>query len=161
MELVPQDQLKKTYRMTIFIGFAMIVSVFFYALMAEFLKANSDFLPQSRFTYEREVLKYVLLAVAIAEFLLIWFIRKIILSGNPKDIAQKISRLQISSIVTFCLCESVAVYGLLVFFLTKDSMDFYIFLLLSLIYFAFYFPRYSQWEEWIKASEGRNYGANS
>jgi hypothetical protein len=57
-----------------------------------------------------------------------------------------IQQLAVSSIITFALCEAVAIYGLVLFFIAGNSADFYIFMMLLLIYFAVYFPRYSQWE---------------
>jgi hypothetical protein len=61
-----------------------------------------------------------------------------------------VQRLVSSSVVTFIFCNLIAVLGLTLFFMGWDSADFYVFFLFSLASFAVYFPRYSQWEEWVR-----------
>jgi hypothetical protein len=56
-----------------------------------------------------------------------------------------------ATVITYALCESIAIYGLILFLIGGSRFDFYTFLILSLIYFAAYFPRHHQWEEWVKA----------
>ncbi|MBI5199345.1 MAG: hypothetical protein HZA09_04935 [Nitrospirae bacterium] len=152
------DELKRGYRIATIIGIAMIASVFIYAFVVEFIK--KEFTPFVGFFpfSEAGVLKYILLGITISEFFLIRFIRNLILSGRGAMSASyqtgqssaSIQRLITMSIITYALCESVAIYGLVLFFLAGDSLDFYTFMFISLIYFAMYFPRYSQWEGWVK-----------
>lgn len=58
-------------------------------------------------------------------------------------------------IVTYALCEAPALFGLVLFFLGRNPSDFHIFQLISLFFFAAYFPRFSQWEEWYRRQQGR------
>jgi hypothetical protein len=46
-----------------------------------------------------------------------------------------------------------AVYGLVLFLIQGDTTDFYLFLMISLIYFTIYFPKYEKWEEWVRERE--------
>jgi uncharacterized membrane protein YbhN (UPF0104 family) len=41
--------------------------------------------------------------------------------------------------------------GLVLFFLSGRAQDFYVLLIVSVILFVMYFPRYVNWEEWIKS----------
>lgn len=151
------DELKKAYRIVVIIGIAIVVSVFAYAVVVEYIKATQK--PFKGFAPfpEVEFLRYLFFGLAAMQFFLIRFIRGFILSkkdmtaqftqGKP---SVSIQQLTVSSIITFALCEAVAIYGLILFFIAGNSIDFYIFLIISLIYFAVYFPRYSQWEEEMK-----------
>jgi hypothetical protein len=47
----------------------------------------------------------------------------------------------------------VVIYGLMLFLMGGRSSDFYFFMALSLVFFAVYFPRYGQWEEWVSERE--------
>jgi len=61
----------------------------------------------------------------------------------------KAYRLLIADIVTAALCESVAIYGLVMFLLVRQIADFYTLVFISLAYFLYFFPRYSQWKNTI------------
>ena len=55
-----------------------------------------------------------------------------------------------AAVITYALCETPAIFGLVLFFLGRNSSDFYLFMLCSLFYFAVYFPKFSRWEEWYR-----------
>lgn len=152
------EELKKGYRITVIIGIAMIASVFVYAVIVELIKSGSiPFKGVPPFP-EFEILRYVFFGIAIFTFFIIRFIRGIVLSNKDTmpQLAQDqpssllVQKLVMASVITCAFCESVAIYGLILFFIAGNSIDFYILMILSLIYFAVYFPRYSQWEEWSK-----------
>ena len=157
------DDLRKAYRTAVFIGLAMLASLVVYAVAAELIKEqNAPFggfspLPPDVFS----TLRYALMGVAAVEFLVIRLLNTLMLSGKVPlrnsamtvQFAPGVQRLVGASIVTYALCESVAIYGLVLFFIQGNSSDFYLFLALSLFYFVIYFPRYGTWEEWIAEQE--------
>lgn len=157
MEMNPVDELKRGYRTTFITGITIIASVFVYAAIVELIKIR--FAPFEGFSPfpEIEILRYVFLGIAIVEFFLVRFLRNLTLSGKTpiqrtsqeSPLSSFIQRLATTSIMIYAICESVAIYGLVLFLLAGSSLDFYAFMVLSLIYFAIYFPRYNQWEEWI------------
>jgi len=53
------------------------------------------------------------------------------------------------SLATNLLCETVAISALSLFSLTRNPLDFYPLMVLSLTLFAYFFPRYAQWKEWV------------
>lgn len=159
METKPVDELKKGYRVAIIIGIAMIGSLFIYAAIVEFIKINyKSFKGFSPFP-EVEILRYIFFGITIAEFFLIGFIKKFILSRevtdennpNQRAFSPRIQRLLTTAIVTYAICESIALYGFVLFLIGGSSFDFYIFMVISFIFYVGYFPRYLQWEEYLSS----------
>jgi len=139
------EELKRVYRLAMILGIAMISCLFIYAFIVEFIKVNVNInLPSSMV----DLLRYLFFGIAIGEFLLIKFLRSRMVSGAPSP--AKIQKLLSMTILTYALCESVAIYGLILFLVGGRRFDFYSFMILSLIFFAIYFPRYAQWEEWLR-----------
>lgn len=156
------EELRKAYRMTAFIGLAMMASLVVYTVVVELIKKqNEPFGGYAPLPDEIATLRYALLGVAVVEFFVIRLLNKLMLSGNvplqssPTIVrfAPQVQRLVSASIVTYALCESVAIYGLVLFLIQGNSSDFYLFLILSLFSFSIYFPKYSTWEEWIAEQE--------
>jgi hypothetical protein len=51
------------------------------------------------------------------------------------------------TLVCLALAESIAVYGLILFLLGREPLDFYFFLLVSLLSFTLAFPRLDRWRQ--------------
>jgi|GEM_PF-716825 len=146
------------------IGASLICSVLIYAIVVELIKKQSA--PFSGYAPLPDVigiLRYTMLGVVAAQFFLVRYINKVILSRKPmtfftetNSLLKKImtySRLIIGTVIVYALCESVAIYGLILFLIQGESIDFYLFMTISLSYFAVFFPRYNRWESWIKARD--------
>jgi hypothetical protein len=140
--------LKARYLAVNFIGLAMIASVFVYAGVVELLKWQlapfAGFAKLDPGTVA--LLKYAFLALAAAQFGVIKAVQKIL----P---ASSVEKLSLTAIITFALCESVAVLGLVLFVLAGNSLDFYIFMVISLGFFTLFFPKYDQWEQRLRADK--------
>jgi len=151
-------QLKARYLTANFIGLALIGSVFLYAVVVQVLIWTLA--PFSGFASlepgQAQVLKYVFMALALGHFFLIKFMQKMLAAGT-------VARLFQAAVVTFALSEAVAVFGLVLFLLTGNSLDFYLFMFLSLFYFWFFYPKYQDWEAQMQAppaSRGREASKN-
>jgi F0F1-type ATP synthase membrane subunit c/vacuolar-type H+-ATPase subunit K len=145
------EELRRGYRLATIIGIAMISCLLIYAFIVEFIKVNVNIninLPSSMV----DLLRYLFFGIAIVEFFLIRFLRSHMISGPPS--AAKIQKLLSMTIFTYALCESVAIYGLILFLIGGRRFDFYSLMILSLIFFAIYFPRYAQWEESLQKEAG-------
>jgi F0F1-type ATP synthase membrane subunit c/vacuolar-type H+-ATPase subunit K len=161
METRSAADLQKAYKVTVVIGVVMIGTLFIYAGIVEFLKTQSSTFKE--FGTAPDVvalLRYVLLGVAIVEFFAILYMKKAMLSAEAGVQQTSVvgpfgseGQLVTAAIVTFALCESVAIYGLVLFLLGRSTTDFYLFLLISLFYFGIFFPRYGSWEEWMQGRE--------
>ena len=136
------QQLKIRYLRVNFVGLAMIGSVFIYALVVEVLKRTlAPFAGFGGFTpAQAQMLKYLLVALAFANFFIIKIIQKVLGAGSTEKLIR-------ATVVTFALCEAVSLFGLALFLLDGNAMDFYTFMFLSLFYFWLFFPKYQDWED--------------
>lgn len=144
-----REDLDKTYRTAVIVGIAMIGSVVACVAIAELIRAGViggyEF-PMSRDDFVYQAVKYALLGLSCFDLLFIKIIGSIILSGHG---ARSANRLMTKSIVAMAICESVAIYGLVLFLLAGSRFDLYLFTLVSLIFFGVFFPRYHRWERWL------------
>jgi hypothetical protein len=134
--------LKARYLAVNFIGLAMIAAVFVYAGVVELIKWQwAPFAGFARLDPRTVgLLKYAFLALAAAQFGIIKVVQKIVPAKSTDNLPQ-------AAIITFALCEAVAVLGLVLFLLTGNAMDFYILMTISLGFFYLFFPKYDQWEQ--------------
>jgi len=140
--------LKARYLAVNFIGLVMIASVFVYAGVVELLKWKlAPFVGFAKLDPDTvALLKYAFLVLAAAQFGVIKAVQKILPTRSGDN-------LSLTAIITFALCESVAVLGLVLFLLAGNSMDFYIFMVISLGFFTLFFPKYDQWEQRLRAGD--------
>ena len=138
--------LKARYLVVNFIGLAMIAAVFVYAGVVELIKWHMA--PFTGFaTLDPQtvaLLKYAFLAMAAAQFGVIKAVQKFLPARSVDNLSQ-------AAVITFALCEAVAVLGLVLFLLAGQGLDFYIFMVISLGFFTLFFPKYDQWEQRLRA----------
>jgi hypothetical protein len=141
-------ELKKRYLAINLIGLVMIGSVFLYVVIVEVIKRV--FAPFAGFATvdnnTANLIKYVFIFLTFANYFIIKAIQK-------KILTQSLTNLPQAAIITFAFCESVAVFGLVLFLLTGSTLDFYTFFAVSLFFFYIFYPRYEQWEK-LLSSEG-------
>lgn len=134
--------LKRKYLAINLIGLVMIASVFIYALLVEIIKRY--FAPFTGFASLSgqlvDIFRYILLMIAILHFFLIRIIQK-------KYASPPAANLPLAAIITFTLCESVAIYGLVLFLLAGNPANYYIFMTISVLFFYIFFPKYDHWEK--------------
>ena len=141
--------LGRHYRVSRTIGAAMIASLLVYAVVVEMVRARfAPFEGFARFP-QWEVLRYVFVGLAVADAVLVRILKARLLAARPAGVAPG-AALQMASIVTFALCEAVGVFGFVLFLVTGSAVDFYFFLVLSLLLFGIHFPRWDQWQEWAR-----------
>jgi hypothetical protein len=152
-----ETNLRNAQKGALIISFAFIFSLVIYAGLAEFFLGDLD--PGKGFS-GLSFLRYILMAAAAVEVVLMVIIKNRILSGEFKfmqqpgsekdspgpDEAEFINRLRSAHIITYALCESIAIYGLILFMLGKDKTEFYAFLGISLFLMLVHFPKYDDWK---------------
>lgn len=157
-----ENALKKAYRSNGIIGGAMIFSVFVYAAAVELLKRHAS---PNFHTSAAEIVGYIFFLVSLFNMYLIPFLRNRILStsgrdpstpASPSAFARALKKVCTASLVSLLLCNAISLYGLVLFLLTWNYKHFYGFMLLSLLFFGFYFPRYDQWREWMEKMLGKD-----
>jgi F0F1-type ATP synthase membrane subunit c/vacuolar-type H+-ATPase subunit K len=166
MRQTVNDDLRRAYRTTAFIGLAMMACLVVFAAVVEFIKSrHAPFRGYSPLPDAIGTLRYAFLCAVAVEFFAIRSLNRLILYGRAplRDapagrFAPEVQRLVSASIVAYVLCESVAVYGIVLFLIQGNSGDFYLFLVLSLFSFSTYFPRYGAWKTWVAEREQERAG---
>jgi F0F1-type ATP synthase membrane subunit c/vacuolar-type H+-ATPase subunit K len=152
--------LRKAYRTTVNIGLVMMAGLVVFAIVVELIKKQhatfNGFAPLSADAFT--TLRYALLTFAAVEFFVIRMVNKAVLSAKALETrtasaAAPFAQLMSAAIVTFALCESVALCGLVLFLIQGDTTDFYLFLMISVGYFTIHFPKYAKWEAWMRERE--------
>lgn len=126
----------------------MLASLAFYAMVIEIMKTNR--LPPPPFAGDDPtVLRYLFFAVGLAMLVMARGARARMLAVSTGASEERVGagRLQIATIVSLAICEAIAVLGLVLFFLTGRSGDFYLFLAVAVLGFILNFPRWRHWEE--------------
>jgi hypothetical protein len=132
----------------------MVGGIFIYLFLVELFKSEVPFLQKDSSSPEVMPIKYFLLSFAALTPFLIWFVRSQILCGRAGKSFKNVSkRLLVCSLATNLLSETVAITALSLFFLTRNPLDFYPLMVLSLVLFAYFFPRYTEWKEWEEKVE--------
>jgi F0F1-type ATP synthase membrane subunit c/vacuolar-type H+-ATPase subunit K len=145
-----ENKLGQAHRATVILAVAMIASVFIYAGIVELLPRLP---PSSEPPAEPgtvELFRKIFRGLALANFLaLAW------LGGRARrpvgEPHARLARLKTLTTVGLALAESIALYGLVTFFLSRDPIDFYYLLLVSLLSFIVVFPRHDRWRETLNA----------
>lgn len=154
---ISDEEIKKEYKVIKKIGIAMVAAVFVYAVTVEIIKKyHAPFHGFHQPFSGYNILRIGLLIYAIVEFLILKKLRGS--SYRPvRPGSTVLGRYRAKAISLFSGCLSMCVLGLILFILAGNSLDFYFFFILSLIYFWIFFPRYAQMENWTRMQmEGLN-----
>ena len=144
------DETRFMFRRTVAIGAAICVSLLAYAALVEIMRAvmkpfhGALPVPLGKVQTVRIAIYGVAVAVLIAMRLARGRLFRAAPGEAPKTILMRLMRM---SVLTFVLAEIPALLGVLLFFATGLTLDFYILLAVSLVLEFMYFPRRAQWEE--------------
>jgi hypothetical protein len=145
-----RDELVRHLRTVSLVGVSIIVSLFLYLGVEEFIRAR--FRPFHGFVAVTDLqrLRYAFFALAIVAVILVRILRQALLRRTPGDDPRTaLHRLQRASLLTLVLAEVPAIAGLVLFFIGGLNIDFYLLLFASILLVFMYFPRRSAWEEWL------------
>jgi hypothetical protein len=157
LTMFDETNLRNAQKVALIISFAFIFTLVIYAGLAEFFLGDLDL---GKGSSDLSILRYIFMAVAAIEVFMMVIIKNRILSGETKIIQQPgpekdtskpnegefINRLRSAHIITYALCESIAIYGLILFMLGKDKTEFYAFLGVALFLMLVHFPKYEDWK---------------
>ncbi len=91
-------------------------------------------------------IKNFLYLMAMFNILVIrYVVMRIYIAPGTRDLPSVARRLTTAGIASVVLSGLPCIYGMILFLLTGDAVDFYLLFGLSLIYFMMYFPRYGNW----------------
>ncbi len=150
-EMDYRAELKKAHKMSAVLHIAFMATLILYALVVEILRGGLQdfhgFLEDVSLSW----IRYIFYVLGFAQIFIIRFLREKLFqgmtSGNERILVTRIVRI---SIFISALCEVPALLGLVLFLLGGNTREFYILAFISLVLFILYFPRHSNWLEWIK-----------
>jgi F0F1-type ATP synthase membrane subunit c/vacuolar-type H+-ATPase subunit K len=137
---LPQATLQQQFKTTNYIGLLMMAAVFLYALVVVAIdQGYIPFKPQPVIDPATvTMLKYIFLGLALGHYFLIRYFQKF--SQRAPNY------LPPGAIIIYALCEAVALYGLVLFLLSGNATNFFVFMVISLLYFYLFYPKYADWE---------------
>jgi hypothetical protein len=140
------DKLSQAYRAVVVLSVAMIASVVVYAGVIEILPRLAPASEPGMEPATVELLRKIFRGLALVNFVAAAW-----LGGRPPRPAgqppARLAKLKTLTLVSLAVAESIALYGLVLFLLSRDSMDFYYLFLVSLLSFILVFPRRDRWRE--------------
>lgn len=146
-----QEELRSRLRPVSFMAAAAVGGLLIALGAAEFIR--SRFSPFTGFTsLDRAFeLRIVFFGAAVAAVVLIRVLRQALLRKPAADDAKAaLRRLQQASFLTLALSEIPAILGFVLFLLGGFNIDLYVLIFVSLFLVFMYYPRRSNWEEWLK-----------
>ncbi len=158
MDQMSQAILRQQFKITNYIGLAMIGSIFLYAFVVLAMdQGYLSFLDGGGSTMNPATLakiKYAFILMAVAIFFLFHFKKDNILGFFQKQYVKSpypaVLPLFAFTLLVFALCEAIGIYGLVLFILSRNTTDFFIFMAISLLYFYLFYPKYAEWERFAK-----------
>jgi hypothetical protein len=155
MGQVSRAMLQKQFQITNYIGLVMIGSVFIFAFLVLAIDHGYfSFLESANPTVDAVVatkIRYLFIFISFVFFVIIKFMKNIILRFLQKQYANSlypvVLRLFAFTLLVFGLCETISIYGLVLFILSRNPNDFFIFMAISLLYFYLFYPKYEDWEK--------------
>lgn len=146
--------LKKATKTAVIIASFMLVVLFIYLVVVEIIRAQMS--PFTGFLEIKNTLfvRYIFYGIAALQVILIRILRGFLLkktfSSHKSNLTNSLFKI---SLLTLALAEVPAVLGLVLFLLAGLNQDFYILLFVSLFLMFMYFPRYNNWEKWIREKD--------
>ncbi len=138
--------LKETFNKVLLITAAIIASLFISAALVEWIR--SAYAPFHGVAYYNwfPKLKNFLYLMAMFNILLIrYVVMRIYIAPGTDNFETIVKRLSKADISSMLISELPCFYGLVLFLLGGDLIDFYMLFGLSIIYCTIYFPRYNKW----------------
>lgn len=154
------EDLKKAFFSAKIRSIVLLGSIILYAVVVELAKVygSPSMIPALGDKDLLRIVKYFLIMWTIVDVIVVR-LRKYLLSkleSRGRYTRQDfIKYMVVSQLIVDSICCSVAVKGMVLFFLGGRSTDFYPFIVVSLILMMVHFPRYIEWEERIETFPAR------
>jgi hypothetical protein len=146
------QDLKRAHKNATIIYIAFMLSLGIYLIAFELLKARIPDFQGVMEKFDFPWLGYAFYALGLLQIFLIRFIRQTATESITSVDAQILTQhLQRMSMISAALCEVPVILGWVLYFMSGNVRDFYVLLIISFVLFVMYFPRFSNWEEWIKS----------
>jgi hypothetical protein len=98
-----------------------------------------------QFKYLQGIKNFLYLMAMFNILVIRYVVMRIYIAPGACDLPSIAGKLSTAGIFSVLISGLPCLYGLILFLLTGDAVDFYLLFGLSLIYFIMYFPRYKNW----------------
>jgi len=154
--------MREAFNRVLRITAAIIGGLFVLAAIAEWVRSAyapfNGFAPNVRWV---PALKNFLYLMAMFNILLIrYVVMRIYIAPGHINAETIVRRLWKADLVSMLISALPCVYGLVLFLVTADLIDFYLLFGLSVIYCTIYFPRYKKWVSIMEEKEDRGSSAS-
>ena len=96
-------------------------------------------------------LRFIFVFLSFALYFMINFLNQKVLVKKSADTQEKLlQKLTLANIISLALCELPALFGFVLFLGSGNPRDFYLLLIISVLLFYVFFPRYSFWSNWSR-----------
>jgi len=146
-----QDQLKIAFRTNYMIWFTMLATVFVYLAILYYLITTGGINPKNPASIQ--FFKTILSFIALGTFIMIFIIKKIQLNQGKKQsfsVKKRVQQFNVSNIIAWALSESIAIYGLVIGFSSRNINDFFPFMGLAILSLMIHMPKFSKLEEYTQ-----------
>ena len=156
MEIRTSEKAQNSYRLIKWIGLFHLGGIFLYAMIFEALEGSCA---PGQVVVSTGLLRSALVVISVLVFFSAGYLRRRILwpsrLASAVDQAlvpgERLQRMVRATTLSFVLCDVVALFGMVIFFLGGTRTDFYLFLVLAAIFLAIQFPAPEQWQHWYSA----------
>ncbi len=141
-----ESLLKDAFNKVLLVTAVVTAGLFLSAALVEWMKssyapfhgfANYEWIPRlNTFLYLMTMFNILVIRYAVM---------RIYIAPGPDDLKTIVRRLARADIASMLLSGLPCIYGLVLFLLAGDHVDFYLLFGLSVIYGTIYFPRYKKW----------------
>ena len=147
LEKTELDQLDKGWTVIMIIWAALLASIGFYLVLAKILGNQINAAPGPDFPVA--TFKLILYIVSLATLVVTYFVRKAMLNATglsigPAGKSQQhpaLGKYTVIIIVSLALSESIAIYGLVLFFIARETMALYQLMIISAAAMIYYRPK--------------------
>jgi F0F1-type ATP synthase membrane subunit c/vacuolar-type H+-ATPase subunit K len=139
--------LKEKYQRTLPIAYSLIGGCFMFIVVSLFMGVHPDDIKAVNQVGMFRFMDWMFGFTGLAASFVIKNVFLKVSEFNNENAA--IERLVTSFFVSFALCEGPVLFGLIVFYLSKNPIDLVLPVLIGAIGFTAHFPRYDQWENWL------------
>ena len=123
------------------ITWAMMAGVIFFGVVAFSVSDRNGYGASSE--AKMNFMRGIIFLFSATQIALAFAIKKTIRAMSSNTSSSRLLSLQI---VINAFCEVIALFGLVLVFMSKSFLDYIIFALISLLAFTFFFPKLKEWE---------------
>ncbi len=146
--------LKAAFHRVLLITAAIVAGLFVCAAAVEWIRsAYLNFNGFADYIWFPRLRTFLYLMAMFNIMIVRYAVMRIYVAPGPDNFETIVGRLAKGEVVSMIICGLPCFYGLILFLLSGDLVDFYLLFGLSIIYYMIYFPRYKKWVSIIEENE--------